>query len=219
MKKVKYLSLLVLSLLLILTACSFLPASSANVDEQIAQTVAAQVAATAAMEQAQREIFSGQTATADAEVSMAEATAAAETSIADAVSEALTAAAPPPTDTPIPATITPETPPTPTATETPIFTNTPKPSPTQCYHVLDLWCLSHEGCHSMTILNKTNSNATVRIWLYDGSLDYTLYSPPGIRCSMVLKPGKYNYVFDYCGEHSEGSHALNGRWYIDLKCP
>jgi len=163
------------------------------------------------MEQAQKEIFDGQTATADAEIS-----------VAAAVSEALTAAAPaapPPTDTPIPATDTPEVTATPTATSTPILSNTPQPSPTQCYHVLDFWCLSHEGCHSMEILNKTQTNAKVRIWLHDGSIDYTLYSPPGVRCIMVLQPGKYNYVFDYCGEHEDGSHALNGRWYIKFVCP
>jgi hypothetical protein len=71
----------------------------------------------------------------------------------------------------------------------------------------------------MTILNKTNSTATIRIWLYDGSVDSTIYSPPGIRCAMEMRPGKYNYSFDYCGEHSEGSHALNGNWYIQFKCP
>ena len=142
-----------------------------------------------------------------------------------AVSDALTAAIPSPSDTPIPLSDTPRATATnsatPTATSTKTLTPSPtiKVSPTACYVVLDNWCLSHKGCSTMEIYNKTGETATVRIWLNDGSVDGTIYSPPGVRCTMMLRPGKYNYAFDYCGDHYTGSHPLNDNWYIYFKCP
>ncbi len=220
MKTGKYLSLLALTALLVLNACSLIsPApSTINIEEQVAQTiaagdaaiVAAGDAATAVMEQAKKEISDEQTVTAAVE---------------KAVSEALTAAAPPPSDTPVPPTETPDVTATPseTPTETPTETLTPSPtikaSPTQCFVVMDSWCLAHQGCATMQVKNKTGSNATVRIWLNDGSVDSTLYSSPGVLCTLMLRPAKYNYTFNYCGEQTTGSHALNDKWYIELKCP
>jgi hypothetical protein len=124
-----------------------------------------------------------------------------------------------PTDTPTD-TLTPSITPTetPTHTFTPIPTNTIKPSVTSCFVVITDWCLSHEGCATMEIRNKTGMNATVRFWKDDGSVDRTFISPPG-RCTFQIRPGRYNYSFDYCGEHSQGAHALNDKWYITFQCP
>jgi hypothetical protein len=221
MKKIAFLFLLVIVLSLSACELPLAQADTTNIETQVAQTVAAGETATAMVIQVAKEIYDGQTATAAVE---------------KAVSDALTAAAPPPSDTYTPtdevtdtpeATDTPlepsETPtitdtPTETPTDTPEPSPTIKPSATQCFVVINDWCLTHEGCATMTIINKTDSNATVRFWLPKGDTDVTFYPPPG-RCTFMIRPGKYNYTFDYCGQHSEGSHALNDNWYINLQCP
>jgi hypothetical protein len=220
-KKISIALLLVLPFLLSACELPFLGGETTNVETQIAQTVAAGETATAVVLQAKQEIFDGQTATA---------------AVQKAVSDALTAAAPPPTDTLVPSdtpTFTPEAsntpevsntptdtplPPTETPTETPVPSPTIKASATQCFVVITDWCLSHEGCATMTIINKTTSTAKVRFWVPKGDVDTTFYPPPG-RCTFMIRPGKYNYSFDYCGQHSEGSHALNDKWYINFQCP
>lgn len=70
----------------------------------------------------------------------------------------------------------------------------------------------------MKVNNATNSVATIHIWSDDGLVDSTTYYPPGI-CYFQIKPGHYNYTFDYCGEHIEDSHALNQGWWIKFTCP
>jgi len=104
----------------------------------------------------------------------------------------------------------------PTRTEIPTATIFASPAP--CFYVIDSWCLTHEGCGKMRVNNATNSDATIHIWTDDRSIDSTTYYPPGI-CHFLIKPGHYNYTFDYCGEHEEGKHALNQGWSIKFSCP
>jgi hypothetical protein len=143
-----------------------------------------------------------------------------------AAAKALTEAAPRPTNTTRPTALPPTQAPTetegftetPTRTFTPIPTETINASPTPCFYVIDSWCLSHEGCANMKVNNATNSVATIHIWSNDGSINSTNYYPVGI-CYFQIRPGTYNYAFDYCGQHSEGRNPLNQGWWIKFSCP
>ena len=217
----KFSIILIITLALSLTSCDIMnelmgstteSSTTTNIETQVAQTIAAQETATAMFLAAMNDLYRDQTATA---------------AIEKAVSDALTAAAPPPSDTPTPSETPTDTPavtdtPTETPSETPTETYTPSPttqaSATACFVVINDWCLTHEGCATMDIRNNTGAAATIRFWDPKTGLDKTFYPPPG-QCSFMIKPGKYNYSFDYCGVHNEGSHALNDRWYIVFKCP
>jgi hypothetical protein len=162
---------------------------------------------------------------------------AVETGVAAALTASAVAAPPteppPPTDTQVP-----EQPPTEipasTATKTPRLTSTDKtapwpintatkvPTPTvgACFIVLDSWCLSHEGCATMTVLNKTTESAKLYFSRDSWSSSYT-QAAGGMtptRCTIMLQPGRYYYKFTYCGKTQDGYHALNDNWYIEFKC-
>lgn len=187
---------------IILTACSF---QSTSVDEELETRVAGTISA-------------GGTAT-----------AAIETGIANALTEAAPPATEVPTDTPIP-------PPTDIPTETSVPTETPteippsltatmtattKPTPAACYKVLDDWCLSHVGCATMTVINKSDQPAKLYFRKGDWSYSFTITKgdpPPAARCTMELRPDRYYYKFEYCGKTVDGYHALNDNWYIQFKC-
>jgi hypothetical protein len=106
-------------------------------------------------------------------------------------------------------------------TPEPLSTSTPTVTPTAspCFKILDSWCLSHEGCSTMRILNKTGSPATIRLHnLPKGKIDKTFEVPDG-TCTMMLQPGRYHYDFYYCNKQDSGWHALNDMWYIQFTCP
>jgi hypothetical protein len=119
-------------------------------------------------------------------------------------------------ETPIP-TDTIETTETATPTETATATIAPTEGP--CFKVLDSWCLTHEGCSTMDIINKTDSIAVIALHNKPkGTFDTRFTVAPG-RCTMMLQPGRYHYYFEYCGKTSDGWHALNYNWYIQFTCP
>jgi hypothetical protein len=159
-----------------------------------------------------------------------------ETQVAQALTQTALINQPERTNTPLPfsetpvfteaatSTLTPEF----TLTEPSLSTMTPSPSPTikasatPCYVVLDDWCLAHAGCSTMTISNKTTSNATITLKNTKYAVNVTFQVPPTSlsgTCTMVLRPGSYYYEFSYCGLFNSGNHALNDNWYLNLKCP
>jgi hypothetical protein len=171
------------------------------------------------------------------EVVQVDTTRAVETGIAAALTASAEAA--PPTEIPPPTdTQTPEPPPTEVPTKTPteppqltptsrslIWPTATKAAPTPtagaCFVVLDSWCLSHEGCATMTVLNKTTDIAKLYFSRDSWSANYTA-APGGAtasRCTIMLQPGRYYYKFTYCGKTNDGYHALNDNWYIQFKCP
>jgi hypothetical protein len=191
---------------IILAACSF---RSTSVDEELETRVAGTISA-------------GGTAT-----------AAIETGIANALTEVAPPATEVPTDTPIPPptdipteTSIPTETPTETPTEippspSPTMTATKKPTPAPCYKVLEDWCLSHLGCATMTVINKTDQPAKLFFKKGDWTASFTIAKgvpPPAARCTMVLRPDRYYYKFEYCGKTVDGYHALNDNWYIQFKC-
>lgn len=194
-------------LMIILTACSFFSSSS---NEEEMET---RVAAT---------LIAGGTATSAVETGIASAL----TENAPPPTEVPTSTPPPtpteiPTDTPIPSDTplpTPtETPPTPSPTVT---QTKPPPTPSACYKVLEDWCLTHLGCASITVLNKTDQ--ITKIFLRKGDWSTSVSFAPGYptrsKCTIVLRPDRYYYKFEYCGKTRDGYHALNDNWYIEFKC-
>lgn len=161
--------------------------------------------------------------------------------VATGIAAALTAsaeAAPPTEIPPPPDTLVPEPPPTEipanTPTKTPRLTPTDKsqpwpihtatkvPTPTVgvCYVVLDSWCLSHQGCATMTVINKTTDSAKLYFSRDSWSASYTQVAggAAASRCTIMLQPARYYYKFSYCGKTVDGYHALNDNWYIQFKC-
>lgn len=191
---------------IILAGCSF---QSSSVEEELETRVAGTVSA-------------GGTAT-----------AAVETGIANTLTETAPPPTEIPTDTPVPTPTdipTETSVPTETLTETPTeipasptsaATTTPKPTAAACYKVLDDWCLSHVGCATMSVINKSDQPVKLYFKKGDWSASFTIAAgvpPPAARCTMVLRPDRYYYKFEYCGKTADGYHALNDNWYIQFKC-
>lgn len=171
------------------------------------------------------------------EVVQVDTTRAVETGIAAALTASAEAAPPteipPPTDTQVPEPSPTEVP-TKTPSEIPTIPPTVKaiiwptatsaaPAPTAgpCFIVLDSWCLSHEGCATMTVLNKTTTSAKLYFSRESWTASYTQAAAGASpsRCTIQLQPGRYYYKFTYCGKTNDGYHALNDNWYIEFKCP
>ena len=112
------------------------------------------------------------------------------------------------------------------ATDTPITTLTPFPTRTKtpqgpCYLVVDPWCSNHQGCSTLSVYNKTTSNATLTLKNNNFGVNTTLTIPPSQlagTCTIVLRPGNYYYEFTYCDRFDKGNHAMNDNWYIIFKC-
>ena len=62
------------------------------------------------------------------------------------------------------------------------------------------------GAEEKAMNRASNVNATLKVIA-------------GGMCSFMLRPARYWYEFNYCGEYSEGYHALNDRWWIKFTCP
>jgi hypothetical protein len=206
--------------ILLLTSCDVLISDTqVGVETQVAGTLSAAMTATAGVQGALDALVEQMTSTAAIQMAVEETLTAAVPSATDTLEPTLTF-----TITPIPPTETPPDTPTITPTDTPVPptpTATIKASATACFVVIDDWCLSHEGCATMDINNATGSNATLRIAdKRDGSgkVNSTFTAPPGL-CGFMIRPDRYWYEFNYCGEYSEGFHALNDNWWIKFTCP
>ena len=103
-------------------------------------------------------------------------------------------------------------------TETPVPTKTEKVTPAPCFVVVSDWCLSHEGCHLVTVRNHTDAVITMHLWTNDGSTDKTFNIPVG-HCTLQLRPGLYNISENSCGEYEEYQHTLNSKWWFKATCP
>ena len=103
-------------------------------------------------------------------------------------------------------------------TETPVPTKTEKVTAAACYIVVSDWCLSHEGCHQVSVRNHTSAVITMHLWTKDGSTDKTFNLPIG-HCTLQLRPGLYNISENSCGEYEEYKHTLNSKWTYKPECP
>jgi hypothetical protein len=192
-----------------------------DTDPNAVQTKNAADAATATMEEAKRELMEGQTVTAAVEKAVEDALS---TAVDGAVAETFTAGAPLPSATSSQADDAP--------TETPSTTLAPSdnptlqptvtsPPPTQgsqvCYQVIDNWCNSHQGCSTVDVRNQTGMNASWHIWSDKEAIDATFTIPAG-PCTIVTRPGKYNFYITYCGEDdvADFSWVLNDNWWYKL---
>lgn len=216
----KQLSLFVL-VSFILSACNFLTSEGTSPDTQASQTAEAEEMATAAMEQARRELVEGQTATAGVEQAAADALA---TSISEAVAETLTAMADIPVDSPTPADTQTEVPPplelpTDTPTLVPSDTLTPLPptaAPQSCYVVLDNWCTTHQGCSTVDVRNQSGMSSYWHIWSDKTGIDASFTVPAG-PCTIETRPGKYNFYVTYCGDEvADFAWQLNDNWWYKI---
>lgn len=182
-------------------------------------------AATTAMEEAKSELMEGKTVIAVVEKAVEEALS---TVVSGAVAETLTAIVPLPSITP---SIVPETP-TFTPTDTPENTPSPSDTPTQqptetlppptqgsqvCYQVIDNWCSSHQGCSTVDVRNQTGMNSRWHIWSDKEAIDATFTIPAG-PCTIVTRPGKYNFYITYCNadDVADFSWVLNDNWWYKL---
>lgn len=201
----------------LLSSCNILKLSQSESGEdliktQVAGTLSAYQTSTALVEAAKQEALKEVALTLTAAAGSEVVEMATEVPVlpteAEVPTEEFTATPIPPTETPEPTEIPP--------------TETPKASPTPCFVVVDDWCLAHQGCATMDIKNGTDSLATVRIADKrngTGNVNATLKVIAGGMCSFMLRPARYWYEFNYCGEYSEGYHALNDRWWIKFTCP
>ena len=103
-------------------------------------------------------------------------------------------------------------------TETPVPTKTEKVTAAACYIVVSDWCLSHEGCHQVSVRNHTSAVITMHLWTEDGATDKTFNLPIG-HCTLQLRPGLYNISENSCGEYEEYKHTLNSKWTYKPECP
>lgn len=212
-----------LFIVLLLTGCKSLSPDSNEVDKDAnaVQTQVAADAATAAMEEAKRELMAGQTVTAFVEKVVEDALS---TAVAGAVAETLTAIVPLPSITPSQVADTPTGMPTftPDPSDTPTLQPTKTfPPPTQgslaCRQVIDSWCNSHQGCSTVDVRNQTGMNSSWHIWSDKESIDATFTIPAG-PCTIVTRPGRYNFYITYCSgdEVADFSWVLNDNWWYKL---
>ena len=206
-----------------IAGCSQPKPELATDQDGVSLTQAAGGTATAMMEDVRKEFMSGLTKTAGAEKAVEEALT---TAVAAAVEQTLTAVLPAPTDTLQPMdspTATPMGTPTliPSLTSTIQSTSTQLPYPTAtrsqaCYIVIDTWCASHKGCSTVGVRNNSGLSSSWHIWSDKVSVDTTFTIPPG-HCTLVTRPGKYNFHITYCdGEVADFSWQLNDKWYYKL---
>jgi hypothetical protein len=210
-------------IIFLFAGCKSNPPDTIEIDAvtNVNQTQVAADIATAAMEEAKRELMAGQTVTAFVEKVVEEALS---TAVAGAVAETLTAIVPPPSITPsqiadtptgIP-TLTPDPSDTPTTQPTETF-----PPPTQgslvCRQVIDNWCNTHQGCSTVDVRNQTGMNSSWHIWSDKEAIDATFTIPAG-PCTIVTRPGRYNFYITYCGEDevADFSWVLNDNWWYKL---
>lgn len=209
--------------LIAVTSCSqrstdsAISVSTSVLTQDVAETT------TAMMAEVINEFMDGLTATANLEKAVEEALT---TAVAAAIAETLTAVPPTPFNSPQPTVLVTSTPlksplpllsetPTslPTLTLPPLLTAT---KPQICYHVIDSWCNSHQGCSTVDVRNQSGLDSTWHIWTQDNSIDVTFTIPPGF-CTLVTRPGKYNFNITYCaGEVANFAWQLNDNWWYKI---
>lgn len=144
----------------------------------------------------------------------------ATAAIEKAVSDALTEAAPPPSDTPLPATETPVATDTPEATETPTETPTEEATaaPPASWQAKSGDCKNETG--NVEFRNNTGSVATITLVMDSTSRScvYTIYLIPGPAFFWV-EPARYQITITMCGgsEVISFTNPLNSNWYFTLK--
>lgn len=216
--------LCVVLIAMLVTGCNLVSPETSDADADLTQTQEYAERETALMEEAKQELRDEQTATAAVEKAVEEALT---TAVGAAVAETLTAIAPEPSITAIPVMDLP----TATPTDSPMLipTETPTAFPTEtfilqptatgsmaCYQVLDPWCITHQGCATIDVRNQTGMNSSWRIWSDSEPVDSVFNIPAG-HCTLVARPGKYNFQITYCGsEVNDFSWVLNDNWWYKL---
>ena len=106
------------------------------------------------------------------------------------------------TDTPLPPTVTP----------TPKHSPTPE-DPGVCS--LTQWCNDHVGCETFQVKNQSPFAIGIYLRHEESSISCEYYTPPKGNLQIVLRPGRYYYIFTTCnGKYVyDGYHHLSGKWY------
>jgi hypothetical protein len=209
--------------LLVVVGCRQILQENGSSQDGLSLTHAAAETATAMMDVVKNEFFSGLTRTAAVDKAVEEALT---TAVAEAVAQTLTAVLPEPTESRSPTESPTNNPPgssTPFPSETPtmLLTSTQLLQPTAtrsqtCYVVIDSWCNSHKGCSTVQVRNHSGLDSSWHIWSYNIPVDTSIIIPPG-HCTIVTRPGKYNFHVTYCdGEVADFSWQLNDKWYYKI---
>jgi uncharacterized repeat protein (TIGR02543 family) len=108
------------------------------------------------------------------------------------------------TNTPVP----------PTATPTPKHTPTPEATEAPGVCSLTEWCNDHVGCESFQVQNQSSFAIGIYLRHDDSSVSCEYYVPPKGNLQIMLRPGRYYYIFTTCGGKYvyEGYHPLSSNW-------
>ena len=138
--------------------------------------------------------------------------------IENAVKDMLTSSAPPPSDTPLPATDTPTSaPPTETPTETPTITVVPTNKPIVSYQTSTGDCKNQTG--NIQFRNNSGGIATVDLILLEKgrSCTYSIFLISGGSSWFWVEPGKYRMTWSSCHGTTTIDNTLNSGWWYRFK--
>ena len=208
---------------LIFSGCNQLSPIGTEGDKDSEMAEAAAATSTSMMADVLREFTNGQTATAALEMTNENVLG---TTVAKAVADTLTSIPSGVTSTTeatilepgIPSMTTTLVPPE-TSTNTPTLTQRVLPTSSQpqiCFQVIDPWCNNHQGCSTVDVRNQSGMNSAWHIWSDRTNVDVNINIPAG-PCTIVTRPGKYNFYIRYCdGEMADFSWQLNDNWWYKI---
>lgn len=143
----------------------------------------------------------------------------ATAAIVKAVNDLLTSSAPPPSDTPLPATDTPTPePPTETPTETPTITPSPTTKAVVSYRTVSGDCKNESG--NIEFRNNSGQVATVSLKLKEKGRTCTYFmflAPVGGSVWFWVEAGLYQITMNSCGETVVLDNTLNSGWWFRFR--